>query len=136
MRELIITEEISGKAAWQDYRKLVDNFLALPPESNQRVTAIESMAIKVVEVLGHDLTIYKELDKFPKCVTQSKRDQIPGMIEETQSAINFLNGSTPIDGNYFDPKVGTWNTTFYEEFLSALDYLKSEFRGQPSPADV
>jgi len=136
VRELIITEEISGKAAWSEYRKLVDDFLALPPESSQRINVIESMAIKVVEVLGHDLTIYEELNSFPKCVTQSKRDQIPGMIEETQSAINFLNGSTPIDGNYFDPKVGTWNATFYEEYLSAVDYLKAQFRNQPKSADV
>lgn len=136
VRELIITEEISGKAAWVEYRNLVNDFLALPPTATERITVIESMAIKVVEVLGHDLTIYKELEKFPKCVTQSKRDQISGMVEETESAINFLNGSTPIDGTYFDPKAGTWNTTYYEEYLTALDYLKSELRDKPSPADI
>jgi hypothetical protein len=46
------------------------------------------------------------------------------MITETETAINFLNGSTPINGNFFDPKLGTWNTTYYEEYLSALEFLK------------
>jgi hypothetical protein len=56
---------------------------------------------------------------------QSKRSQLSGLIEETQSAINFLNGSTPINGTYFNPELGTWNTTYYEEYISALEFLKS-----------
>jgi hypothetical protein len=47
------------------------------------------------------------------------------LIEETQSAINFLNGSTPIEGNYFSPELGTWNTAYYEEYLSALEFLEA-----------
>jgi len=135
VRELIISEELSGRTAWVEYRNLVDDFLALPPNSEQRITLIESMALKVVEVLSYDLTIYEELEKFPKCVTQSKREQIPGMIEETNTAINFLSGSTAIEGNYFDPELGTWNSSYYEEYLSALEYLKSQYKNQPSPAD-
>jgi hypothetical protein len=84
------------------------------------------MAASVIEVLGHDLTIYSQLNEFPKCVLQSKREQIPGLIEETETAINFLSGTTPIDGTYFDPKMGTWNSTYYEEYLTALDFLKDQ----------
>ena len=66
------------------------------------------------------------MDKFPSCVVQEKRTELPGLIEETESAINFLNGSTPINGNYFNPELGTWNTAYYEEYLSALDFLKAQ----------
>jgi hypothetical protein len=88
------------------------------------VPLVEKMAGSVIDVLGHDLAIYKEMDKYPSCVLQDKRQQISGFIDETESAINFLNGSTPINGNYFDPGLGTWNTAFYEQYMSALDYLK------------
>jgi hypothetical protein len=64
------------------------------------------------------------MEKFPSCVIKDKREQLDGFIEETQSAINFLNGSTAIEGNYFNPELGTWNTAYYEEYLSALEFLK------------
>lgn len=123
VRQLIISEELEGKASWTQYRSLVDKYLALDANSPERIPLIEEMAGAVITVLGHDLTIYRELEKFPKCVLRSKRDQIPGLIEETQTAINFLSGSTPIDGTYFDPKMGSWNATYYEDFFSAQDYL-------------
>jgi len=103
---------------------LIDQYLATDATSDQRVPIIESMASTVIDVLGHDLAIYKEMNKYPTCVLQEKRSGLSGMINETETAINFLNGSTPINGNYFDPKLGTWNTTYYEEYLSALDFLK------------
>lgn len=124
LRQFVAQEEVIGRAKWVDYRTLVDEFLALAPTDPERIPLIEEMAGTVIEILGHDLTIYKELEKFSGCVLQSRREEIPGMIEETEAAINFLNGSTPIDGNYFDPELGSWNTTYYEEFLSATDFLK------------
>ena len=126
LRDFIKNEESIGKVEWQQYRDLVDEFLALPEASNERIPLIERMASTVIGVLGHDLAIYKEMDKFPSCVVQEKRTELPGLIEETESAINFLNGSTPINGNYFNPELGTWNTAYYEEYLSALDFLKSQ----------
>lgn len=131
LRDFVTSEESSGKLKWQQYRDLVDEFIALPATSNQRIPLIEKIASAVTGVLGHDLAIYKEMDKFPGCVVQDKRSQISGLIEETQSAINFLNGSTPINGNYFNPELGTWNATYYEEYLSALDFLKAS----PKSAD-
>lgn len=125
LRNFVTSEESSGKLEWQQYRDLVDEFLALPATSNQRIPLIERMASTIIGVLGHDLAIYKEMEKFPSCVVQDKRSQITGLIEETQSAINFLNGSTPINGNYFNPELGTWNATFYEQYVSALDFLKA-----------
>lgn len=124
LRDFVKTEEVSGKENWNEYRSLVDKFLALSPTSDQRIPLIEMMAGSVIEVLGHDLAIYKEMNKFSACVVQSKRSQLSGLIEETESAINFLNGSTPINGNYFNPELGTWNTTYYEEYLSAVEFLK------------
>lgn len=126
LRDFVNNEESIGKVEWQQYRDLVDEFLALPAASNERIPLIERMAITVIGVLGHDLAIYKEMDKFPSCVVQEKRTELPGLIEETESAINFLNGSTPINGNYFNPELGTWNTAYYEEYLSALDFLKAQ----------
>lgn len=125
LREFVTAEEVSGKASWTEYRGLVVQFLALTPTSNERIPIIEKMAGSVIEILGHDLAIYKEMNKFQSCVLQDKRSQLSGVIDETQSAINFLNGSAPINGNYFNPELGTWNTTYYEEYLSALEFLKS-----------
>ena len=136
VRDLIISEEVKGKAAWNQYRGFVNDYLALPPNSPDRGGLVEAMAGSMIVVLGHDLTIYKELEKFPKCVLQSKRDQIAGMITETESTINFLNGSTPIEGNFFDPKLGSWNTAFYEDYISALDFLKSQGKSKPSSTDI
>lgn len=124
LQTFVTAEEESGKASWSEYRQLIDQYLAIDATSVQRVPIIEKMASTVIDVLGHDLAIYKEMNKYPTCVLQEKRSEISGMITETETAINFLNGSTPINGNYFDPKLGTWNTSYYEEYLSALDFLK------------
>ena len=124
LRTFVTTEEAAGKDSWSEYRKLIDEYLAIDEGSSERVPVIEKMASTVIDVLGHDLAIYKEMNKFLSCVLQEKRSEISGMITETETAINFLNGSTPINGNFFDPKLGTWNTTYYEEYLSALDFLK------------
>lgn len=125
LRDFVESEEAAGKSEWQQYRTLVDEFIVLSDNSNQRIPIIEEMASTVIGVLGHDLAIYKEMDKFPSCVVKDKREELGGLIEETESAINFLNGSAPIEGNYFDPELGTWNATYYEEYLSALDFLKA-----------
>lgn len=135
VRGLIIAEEVEGKALWIEYREIVDQYLALDPNSPERIPLIEAMSGKVIQVLGHDLTIYRELEKFPKCVLRSKRAEIPGLIEETQTAINFLSGSTPIDGTYFDPKMGSWNATYYEEYFSAQEYLIGTPINQNGTAD-
>lgn len=124
LQTFVTAEEESGKASWSEYRQLIDQYLAIDATSDQRVPIIEKMASTVIDVLGYDLAIYKEMNKYPTCVLQEKRSEISGMITETETAINFLNGSTPINGNYFDPKLGTWNTSYYEEYLSALDFLK------------
>ena len=120
----VAAEEATGKASWSEYRELIDEYLAIDEGSSERVPVIEKMASTVIDVLGHDLAIYKEMNKYISCVLQEKRSEISGMITETETAINFLNGSTPINGNFFDPKLGTWNTTYYEEYLSALEFLK------------
>ncbi|MBU3692518.1 MAG: hypothetical protein FGM47_03230 [Candidatus Nanopelagicaceae bacterium] len=136
VRELIIAQEVEGKAAWTQYRKLVDEYLSLAVDSQERIPLVENMASAVIVVLGHDLTIYKELEKFPKCVLRSKREQIPSLVEETQAAINFLSGSTAIDGTYFDPKAGSWNATYYEEFLTAQDFLIGTSKEPSGTADL
>jgi hypothetical protein len=128
LQKFVANEELEGKAEWVEYRSLVDQFLALSPTSDARIPLIEEMASKVIGVLGHDLVIYKEMEKFTGCLLQSKRSEIPGLIEETESAIAFLNGSTPLNGNFFDPELGTWNTAYYEEYLSAQDFLKDSRR--------
>lgn len=136
LRSFIIAEEVEGKGVWLQYRNLVDEYLALPPTSAERIPLVSEMAASIIEVLGHDLAIYQELESFPKCVLQSKKDELPGIIEETSAAINFLSGTAPIDGTYFDPKLGSWNSTYYEEYLSALDFLKSEAQKAKLNADV
>ena len=124
LRILIVAEEAQGKPIWQEYRGLVSKLGTLPENSTDRAPLVERIAGALIEVLGHDLTIYKEMNLYPSCVLMDKRKDLPTMIKETQSAINFLNGSQDINGSFFDPKLGTWNSTYYAEYLSAIDFLK------------
>lgn len=126
LRQFIISEEVPGKAKWNDYRDLVTQFSGLPATSANRIPLVKEMASTVIEVLGHDLAIYKEMDKFPRCVLQAKRSDLSAMISETESAINFLNGSEPINGTYFNPDLGTWNSNYYAEYTSAVEFLKDD----------
>jgi hypothetical protein len=124
LRILIVAEEAQGKPRWQEYRSLVSQLGSLPENSAARAPLVEEIAGALIEVLGHDLTIYKELNRYPSCVLMDKRKDIPTMIKETESAINFLNGSQDIDGNFFDPNLGVWNSSYYAEYLSAIEFLK------------
>lgn len=126
LKSLIISEEKAGKSEWNRYRDLADQFNALAPNSSQRAPIVESIAMSVIEVLGHDLTIYKEMQRYPNCLKAGRVDSLSGIIDEVVSAINFLNGSEAINGSYFDPSQGNWNTTYYAEYVSALDFLKGE----------
>jgi hypothetical protein len=54
-----------------------------------------------------------------------RRADIPNLVKETSSTINFLNGSEPINGVFFNPALGQWNTEFYADYLSATDFLKT-----------
>ena len=123
LRILIVAEEAQGKPIWQEYRTLVAQLGELPEKSEQRPIIVEKIAGALIEVLGHDLTIYKELSLYPNCVIMDKRKDLPTMISETQSAINFLNGSQDIDGNFFDPKLGIWNGSYYAEYLLSLIHI-------------
>ena len=125
LKVLIQQEEIPGKSKWQEYRSLVTRLSTLSDNSTERAPLIEEIAGTIIEVLGHDLTIYKEMNRNLSCVQIDKRKDIPTMISDTEQAIDFLNGSTAIEGNYFDPKLGTWNSNYYSEYMSALDLLKS-----------
>jgi len=124
LRILIVAEEAQGKPRWQEYRSLVTQLGTLPENSAARAPLVEQIAGALIDVLGHDLTIYKEMNTYPSCVLMDKRQDLPTMITETESAINFLNGSKDIDGNFFDPKLGTWNSSYYAEYLSAIGFLK------------
>ena len=124
LRTLINQEEIPGKAKWQEYRNLVSKLSGLGSSSTERTPLVEQIAGTIIEVLGHDLTIYKEMNRNLACVLSDKRKDIPTMISDTEKAINFLNGSTAINGSYFDPKLGTWNESYYSEYMSAIDMLK------------
>lgn len=124
LRAFIQEEEVPGKAKWQEYRTLVTQLGNLATNSNERPPLVEQIAGTIIEVLGHDLAIYKEMNRNISCVQIDKRKDIPTMISDTEQAINFLNGSTAIQGSYFDPALGTWNSSYYSDYMSALDLLK------------
>lgn len=126
LKALVVKEESLGKTEWTNYRNLISQYESLPETSPNRANLVETIAMSIVEVLGHDLTIYREMEKFPACVKLDKRDELPGIIDETESSINFLNGSEPINGSFFDPSIGSWNAEYYQDFVSALDFLKGE----------
>lgn len=124
LKDFVVKEELLGKAEWTNYRDLIAQYESLPANSPSRVTLVESIAMSIIDVLGHDLAIYKEMEKYPACVKLEKRKELPGIITETESSINFLNGSAPIDGSFFDPNIGSWNADYYKDFISALEFLK------------
>jgi hypothetical protein len=126
LRGYIIGEEEAGRLEWSNYRDLADQLNSLSPNSAERAPLVESIAISVIGILGHDLAIYKEMQRFPDCVKANRLKNLTGIIGETESAINFLNGSEAINGTFFDPSLGNWNTEYYAEYVSALDYLKGQ----------
>ena len=124
LKEFVVKEEALGKTEWTNYRNLISQYESLTSTSPDRANLVETIAMSIVEVLGHDLTIYREMERFPACVKMDRREELPGIIDETESSINFLNGSEPINGSFFDPSIGSWNTEFYQDFVSALEFLK------------
>lgn len=132
LRDFIVEKEITGRSDWNDYRDLVGQYLALKPEAN-RAALVEEIAFTVAQVLEHDLAIYKEMEKYQGCLLMDRREELPGIISETESALNFLNGTEAIEGNFFDPEVGSWNADFYNEYLSATEFLKDQAKQE---ADV
>ena len=125
LREFIVNEEVAGRADWNSYRNLVNQYLQLPITSN-RAPIVEEIAFTLVLVLEHDLQIYAEMQKFPACLLMEKREELPGIISETETAINFLNGTEPLEGSFFNPSEGAWNAEYYNEFISATEFLKDQ----------
>lgn len=132
LKEFIVDEEVAGRADWNTYRDLVNQYLSLPQDSN-RTAIVEEIAFSVVQVLEHDLEIYYQMDKFQGCLLMDKKEELPGIISETESAINFLNGTEAIEGSFFDPEAGSWNADYYNEFISATEFLKDQAKQE---ADV
>ncbi|NDB07956.1 MAG: hypothetical protein EBX97_04640 [Actinobacteria bacterium] len=118
LKTFILDEELAGKADWTIYKKQVGEYLGLNPEVN-RSTIVDSMATSVVKVLEHDLKIYERLNRFPSCLLSTRKDELPGLIDETRSAIEYLRES-------FDSTTGEWNTDFYADYMSATQFLKSQ----------
>lgn len=116
LRTFILDEELAGKADWTVYKRQVGEYLALDPESN-RSSSVDSIVSSVVKVLQHDLKIYERLNKYPVCLLASRKDELPTLLDETRSAIDYLNGS-------FSAADGEWNADFYADYVSAAQFLK------------
>jgi hypothetical protein len=125
VRELILDEEVAGKAQWNVYRQQVEEFKKLPANSPDRGVAVSQISLSVIDVLGHDLTIYQALQENIGCVKMDRREDVPGLVSETASTINYLNGSEQINGVFFNPDLGSWNVDFYSQYASALEFLKN-----------
>lgn len=122
LKSFILDEEVAGKAQWNLYQQEISKFKAA--SATERPAIVKNISLTLIEVLGHDLTIYREMQSHISCVKMDKRGQVPGLITETSSTINFLNGSEPLNGVFFNPDLGSWNVDFYKEYLSAIDFLK------------
>lgn len=116
LKTFILDEEMAGKADWTIYKRQVSEYLALDVEAN-RTSLVESMVTSVVKVLEHDLKIYERMNKYPSCLVESRKDELPTLLDETQSAIDYLNTS-------FSAETGEWNTDFYVDYISASEFLK------------
>ena len=124
LKSFVISEEKVGKSDWDAYRELVTRYDTTAPNANERAILVKDIAAAIIKVLGHDLAIYKEMEQLSGCVKKEDRSNLPNMIAETESAINYLNGTEAIDGAYFNPELGNWSSSYYSEFISALEYLK------------
>ena len=82
------------------------------------------MADQVVKVLSSDLIIYQEMFKYRSCLKSDFNAQLEATISDTQMTIDFLLGTTQIEGQSFDPTTGAWNTDFYDIYESATNYIK------------
>lgn len=118
LKAFISEEETAGKADWTIYKKQVGDYLALATEAN-KTPVVESIVKSVVKVLEHDLQIYERMNKYPSCLLASRRDEISTMLDETRSAIEYLNTS-------FSADTGEWNADFYADYMSASKFLKNE----------
>jgi len=118
LRIFVLDEENAGKADWTIYKKQVSEYMGMNPEVN-RSAIVDSLATSVVKVLEHDLKIYERLNRFPDCLLATRKDELPGLIDETRTAIEYLSSS-------FDSTTGEWNTDFYADYLSANQFLKSQ----------
>lgn len=123
LKSFITTKELTSRAQWNNYRDLVKEYVALPQDSN-RASLVQEIAMTVVQVLTNDLAIYVEMNKNQGCLVEDRREQLPGVISETESAIKFLKGDGAIEGSFFEPQAGIWNTEYYSEFSSAEKFLK------------
>lgn len=125
LKNFILQEEVTGRSDWNEYRDLVGQYQALP-QGSDKSAIVEEIALVVVKVLEHDLNIYYEMENRLDCLVSDKRTQLSAIIAETESAIKFLNGSEAIGGDYFDPSQGNWNPDYYNEFISATEFLISQ----------
>lgn len=118
LKTFVLDEELAGKADWTIYKKQVSEYMGINPQAN-RSKLVDSIATSAVKVLEHDLKIYERLNRFPACVLSTRKDELPALISETRTAIEYLSKS-------FDPTTGDWNTDFYADYMSATQFLKSQ----------
>lgn len=116
LRTFILDEEIAGKADWTIYKQQVGQYIDLDPAVN-RTSIVESIVTSVVKVLEHDLKIYERMNKYPACVLSTRKDEVPTLLDETQTAIEYLKEG-------FSAETGEWNTDFYADYMSASQFLK------------
>ena len=85
LHTFVTAEEASGKASWNEYRKLIDQYLAIDATSDQRVPIIESMASTVIDVLGHDLAIYKEMNDTASSLNIQLEEAVASQVDLTST---------------------------------------------------
>lgn len=122
LRAFIVAEEDLSFELWKKYHRQVIAFDKGLPKS-ERPAEVKRIAKSVRIVLESDLRIYREMKRLPQCLESEFRTDIQEWIASTREMIDYLNGDGAIEGNYFDPEEGFWDTSFYDAFYSATDNL-------------
>jgi hypothetical protein len=124
LQQFVMREELNGKSLWTQYHSNVLQYKAGISDKARNVQLVTLMADQVVKVLSSDLIIYQEMFKYRSCLKSDFNAQLEATISDTQMTIDFLLGTTQIEGQSFDPTTGAWNTDFYDIYESATNYIK------------
>jgi hypothetical protein len=122
LRNLIIAEEEVSFNNWKSFHKKVVRY-SQGVSRSERSELVSQIAADVRIVLTSDLLLYKQMRKSPQCLTVQFREEVSDWITETKDMIAAIDGESEPEKPFFNIEEGYWDTSFYDKFYSATDFL-------------
>lgn len=122
LRSLIIAEEEVSFENWKRFHKKVVRYSQGVPRG-ERSNLVSEITADVRVVLASDLLLYQQMRKSPQCLTVQFREEVREWIVETKDMIAAIDGEIEPEKPFFDIDKGYWDTSFYDKFYSATDFL-------------